>query len=650
MSDDEFVFSGQLPVDDDEFIMSGGPGGADAPQPSLGGRGARYARVISGNFWGVMFGGVRNEATLRWQALGLVRFRWELKVSGDGANYADGDAGILVYTAERTWMFECPVPLPDGFDPDASFAVLRALGACSSSRVKNEDISAQDLLSREHATCDAAITCSPAEELLLAREQRGPFVFRSIRVSQRHIGRGVVANFPSKPTLRRWRRDCSGGLTISAADSGGDDIRATEELLFLPSRLDNDDLDRASRPVKGIRPDIDPIRCINAIAFARHLRSPRYFKEAIDDVSAYMDMDSPEPRQDPVDHSKDPKRSALMRSLARADAVGMLLTRRQFRQWRKDDVIAAINLYSDASPVVGVELQGMLCDILFKDGTTLRMILPGSTLAYGHTDTISKAVALVWAIWLVAGPTLEDLRFFCDHVRSLTTDFGVEMHLIELPDISAAFVAWAGGTALHQVRPLVVHDRRIFRFALRIAGWSHTLGGIMKTVAESAPEWPRVLAHLRSLCKFFRNESYRRHIARRLKGTLPGLDQLLRYFTAGFAKWRYETIDTVLHQVLALRQLCQHHLTPALFAHAQDQELVRSVMEACRDSFFWKWAAVAHQLLFRPLELLRRWGMVCECPDHVAARTQDRVKHIYCGRTPHHDHKTNTERHRDIDI
>ena len=64
----------------------------------------------------------------------------------------------------------------------------------------------------------------------------------------------------------------------------------------------------------------------------------------------------------------------------------------------------SINVYSDASPVAGVELQGMIVDINLTVGKKLRIILPGSTLAYGHTDTMAKGVALIWGIFLIAGP------------------------------------------------------------------------------------------------------------------------------------------------------------------------------------------------------------------------------------------------------
>ena len=126
----------------------------------------------------------------------------------------------------------------------------------------------------------------------------------------------------------------------------------------------------------------------------------------------------------------------------------------------------------------------MILDVMFKDESLERIVLPGSTLAYGHSDTLSKGVALLWALFLVAGPTEADVRLACDHVRSLTTDFGVEMHILEVPDILPAFFKWIGGTPLDRCAQFVNNERRLWRRALRVAGWSHTLGGIMKSLAE----------------------------------------------------------------------------------------------------------------------------------------------------------------------
>jgi hypothetical protein len=196
----------------------------------------------------------------------------------------------------------------------------------------------------------------------------------------------------------------------------------------------------------------------------------------------------------------------------------------------------------------------MLVDVTFNDGSpAIRLVLPGSTLAYGRTGTMDKGAALLWSIWLIAGPSLDALEWFCDNVRSLTTDFGVEMHLLELPDIKEALLAWAAGCPLPRVRMLVKPDQRLFRKALRIAGWSHTMGNIMKDTAEQFPQWPSFLGMMRSMVKFYKNTSYREHIRRRLVWTAEE-DKTLKHFTASFAKWRYETVFEVLRQLLDYRQ------------------------------------------------------------------------------------------------
>ena len=148
----------------------------------------------------------------------------------------------------------------------------------------------------------------------------------------------------------------------------------------------------------------------------------------------------------------------------------------------------------------------------------------------------------MWCIWLIAGPSADDVLWFISLTTSFTTDFGNEMHLLEMPDVVDALMAWADGVPLSRVQPLVHHDRRLFARALRVAGWSHTLGGIMKSVASKFKDWPEHLSSLRIICKTFRNESYREHVKSKLKRNLSDEEKkTLKSFTAGFAKWRYET-------------------------------------------------------------------------------------------------------------
>ena len=97
---------------------------------------------------------------------------------------------------------------------------------------------------------------------------------------------------------------------------------------------------------------------------------------------------------------------------------------------------------------------------------------------------------------------------------------------------------------------------------------------------------------------------------------MDGLPQLLRTFTAKFAKWRYETLYMCFSQLLPLRPLCETLLATyatVWFSSFQDGVLLRSVAAACADKELWVFVAVFFERAFRPLERARRWGMVCPC-------------------------------------
>ena len=155
---------------------------------------------------------------------------------------------------------------------------------------------------------------------------------------------------------------------------------------------------------------------------------------AYDAVSSGV-VDEPPSR----DGSKDASRTSLERSRGRLDITSMSMDRREFAQLRAEDSLDAINLFSDASPVVGSELQGMVMELMLRGGFMRRRTLPGSTLAYGHTGWVNKAIALVWAVFLVVGPEVAALYFFFDHVRSLTNDYGVELTIMSICNVIPAF-------------------------------------------------------------------------------------------------------------------------------------------------------------------------------------------------------------------
>jgi len=77
----------------------------------------------------------------------------------------------------------------------------------------------------------------------------------------------------------------------------------------------------------------------------------------------------------PREDSQDVRRSQLERARARLDVVAMCMDRREFGSWMEDDALDAITMYSDASPVVGTELEGMLIDYIVGWGCIERCCL-----------------------------------------------------------------------------------------------------------------------------------------------------------------------------------------------------------------------------------------------------------------------------------
>ena len=108
------------------------------------------------------------------------------------------------------------------------------------------------------------------------------------------------------------------------------------------------------------------------------------------------------------------------------------------------DPLQGIHLFADGSPVTGTEIQGMVMESFYRCKEVTSDILPAISLSHGDYSWIAKAFCLIWALYLIAGdyPTL---RYICSRVKSLTTDCGTELHLLDTPDLLPAFFLWLQG-------------------------------------------------------------------------------------------------------------------------------------------------------------------------------------------------------------
>jgi hypothetical protein len=207
------------------------------------------------------------------------------------------------------------------------------------------------------------------------------------------------------------------------------------------------------------------------------------------------------------------------------------------------------------------------------------------------------------------------MEWFFSKIKSLTTDMGGEFKLIDAPNVLYAYMRRIQGVPMASLMGTIDLTSRLFSRALRIAGWGHLFGNLMKASTRSVPDWPRILDLTRSLCRFFRNPTWRKHLVRKLGPVYPGIALLLKKFKGKLAKWRYETLAQVFESLLKLRLLCETHLINVveIMGKTQMKETIADVQTACRWSEFWVFIACFYGNILQPLEGARRWGLVCAC-------------------------------------
>ena len=286
-----------------------------------------------------------------------------------------------------------------------------------------------------------------------------------------------------------------------------------------------------------------------------------------------------------------PSKRVLLDAGIRMDAVANLLHRRKHAKMMRAEPATEVerHLSIDSSPSSGMELLGIVVDEFTGLGeAVVHKKLPPVYLAHGFSTVLCKAMALLWSIWLVAGPGLDSMRAYCNSVKSMTTDWGGESNVAYLPDVLPVFMkmlqnSWKTPRHLH-----IEQDSRLFPCAVWVPGWNHLFSNMMNFCLSALPSWPGLLQQLKACVRFFKIKDYRDTLAAKLKG--QGLhDQAakLSSFEGNFAKWRFETVETSFRAMLHIKDICQRHFVAELFGAVQDRALLSQVDAAVRSLRFW---------------------------------------------------------------
>lgn len=192
-------------------------------------------------------------------------------------------------------------------------------------------------------------------------------------------------------------------------------------------------------------------------------------------------------------------------------------------------------------------------------------------------------------------------------VRAVTTDHGVEIRFIAVPDITEALVEWLGGRPLPECQEFIDYTSRLWPRAILLSGWSHAFGNVRKQACTKCTVWPAMLEGMRAESALFKNDSWREHLMRAAK--LRYVDpKPLEHFGASFANLRYETISAVGMALVRVRPYAGRLVDMALFANLQDRAMIEEGVVRCKDAKFQKFVATAAREVWWTLRILPTLG------------------------------------------
>ena len=313
--------------------------------------------------------------------------------------------GYVEYLITKAWPFSAAVNLPDDFDLDTVTAAAEIRHMCMDVALEHSHANMRTLLAGDLRPTVASVMALPRAVALGAlAESPEDTLVRSVPLLLRGTGSGLVPLFPKASLVTRWRQDLNvsdrAGVPVMQPAEG--DFMADIECELPTREPPTTDDGTVGRPSAAKRP-IDPIRLIKGLRFAHLLRDTKCFEEGLDASDAYKAEVAGVAHVRP-EGQNNPGTTTLRTAYGKVDTIGMLISRRQLKAERLANKVQAVNLFTDASPVTGEEMQGMVMEVITTDNALRRDILPGATLEYGHYDAISKGVCLLFALFLVAGP------------------------------------------------------------------------------------------------------------------------------------------------------------------------------------------------------------------------------------------------------
>lgn len=315
---------------------------------------------------------------------------------------------------------------------------------------------------------------------------------------------------------------------------------------------------------------------------------------------------------------------SLRSARARLDLAAMLVWRRLWVALLASGAPVHLYIYCDASPQKGTELFAASVDVY--DGKCFRRwLLPCVALDPQLLDSVGKAFALVWQIFLLTGPTFHLVRAFLQRVVSITTDMGVERLIADKPYFLDIFYDALKPGFHPGPQP---EERWMWPNAVVVPGWKHAWDLILQKGLCDLRWFPGWLAKLKAISSFFRIEGNRVATARsmRTKG-MEGLADIVQNMRLPrFADWRWGTLHECMQSLMGFLDSLANNFDPTPFANGRDKAGLTAVVEAFQ-SRVWRLQAAFVAFFSAFITRLMNWGSGCECHEAALLRGAE----VECG-------------------
>lgn len=304
----------------------------------------------------------------------------------------------------------------------------------------------------------------------------------------------------------------------------------------------------------------------------------------------------------------------LRKARVRLDCMAMVLFRSFWQaqvQQLGIGMLPNIYIFADASPQWrGLELYASSFDMLIG-ATIAHRLFPMLSLDKDLLDAAGKCLALVWQIFLLAGPSYFFVRLFCSRVRSITTDQGTERKLADFAQVLPGFYQMID--AAYRVRDESPMEH-LFPRALAMPGWMHLWDLMLRRGLSSLPFFPTWVVGLKAIVSFLRSSVNTAVVVRSLKAKgLTGAAELVERATLpSFAEWRWGTLLSVCKALAGFLETLAANFDGALFANTRDRVGVNAMLTALK-SVAWRRRFRFIRWFCEWLGGLMAWGRGCKC-------------------------------------